>query len=177
MRKLMLVLVALVAFTIAVEAQAAPKSGQFGMQTAVTFTSTTFSPTGTNFSSPSGDIGVKYMITDVIGIRGALGFANSSAGTGFDIAAGFEYHLAGKGGVSPYAGAQLSYSGSSVSGGGGAPSNFGLSAVFGAEYFFSSNFSWGGEAQLGFRSASDGTTSQTTFGTAQALLILTWYLN
>ena len=171
MRKLVLVLVALVAFTIAVEAQAAPKSGQFGMQTAVTFTSTSAT------FSPSGDIGVKYMVTDAIGIRGALGFANSSAGTGFDIAAGFEYHLAGKGGVSPYAGAQLSYSGSSVSGGGGAPSDFGLSAVFGAEYFFSSNFSWGGEAQLGFRSTSNGTTSQTTFGTAQALLILTWYLN
>ena len=72
--------------------------------------------------------------------------------TAYDLGVGFEYHFGGKGGVSPYAGAALSYSGESFSTGGPTASDFGVKLVFGGEYFFSDNFSWAGELGLGYRS-------------------------
>ncbi|HVO39280.1 MAG TPA: outer membrane beta-barrel protein, partial [Spirochaetia bacterium] len=128
-------------------------------------------------------VGVKYLITDAIAIRAALGLANVAASGGsatyYDLGAGFEYHFGGKGGVSPYAGAEVSYSGESISTGGTTPSEFGLAGVVGGEYFFSNNFSWAGEARLGFDSAtSAGGVTTTSIGTIFGFsTFLTWYLN
>ena len=173
MRKLIFVAVGLSLVAAAAFAQGAPRKGAFGMQTAVIITTVT--------GSPAGSLGAKYMITDAIGVRAGLGILEMSGGgtssTSFDLGAGFEYHFPGKGGVSPYLGAELGYSGVSVSGGGATPSDFGLNAVFGAEFFLSSNFSWGGEALLGFNSGTSGGVTTTTIGTGAVAFDLTWYLN
>ena len=115
-------------------------------------------------------------------MRAGVGILNVSSGGGsftlYSLGAGFEYHFgAGKGGVSPYAGAQLSYSGESISTGGTTPSDFGLAAVVGGAYFFSNNFSWAGEARLGFDSATAAGVTTTTIGTFGFATFLTWYLN
>jgi hypothetical protein len=176
MKRLLVVILVVAAVSTAAFAQGAPRKGAFGIQTAVIITTSGFGP------GASGSLGAKYMVTDAIGLRAALGILNSSSGgastTGYDLGAGFEYHLAGKGGVSPYLGAELGYSGASFSGGGTTPSSFAVNAVFGAEYFFSSNFSWGGEAQLGFNSfTTAGGVTTTSLGTGAVSFIMTWYVN
>ncbi|HUI71196.1 MAG TPA: outer membrane beta-barrel protein [Spirochaetia bacterium] len=169
---LILTLVASLAF-----ADGAPRGGEFGIQgnLSLPFTGT--------IGSPNGSVGGKYFFTDTIALRAALGFASSSAGgtstLGYDLAAGFEYHLNGKNGVSPYVGAEMSYSGYSISTGGSTDSDFGLRGVFGAEYYFSNSFSWGGELGLGLDSAYSALskTTTTTVGTVAFRTTLTWYLN
>ncbi len=173
MKRLVLVLFLAALISGAAFAQGAPKSGEFGIQAALTFTAVA---PGTR-----GDLGAKYWINNDMALRAALGFDNISAGGGsstpYNIGVGFEYHFGGKGGVSPYAGAEFSYSGVSVSGGGTTPSDFGLMAVFGGEYFFSSNFSWAGELGLGFDSFNNTVTTTTTIGTFGFGTFLTWYIN
>ncbi len=176
MKKLLLVVIAIAVVSTAAFAQGTPRKGAFGIQTAVIITGTGAGP------GAAGSLGAKYMVTDAIGLRAALGVLNTSTGgtssTGFDLGAGFEYHFTGKGGVSPYVGAELGYSGESLSGGGPTPSEFALNGVFGAEYFFSSNFSWGGEVKLGFWSATTAGGATTTFlGTDAVSFIMTWYVN
>lgn len=155
-------------------AEGAPKAGEFGLQGSLIFTSAPF-------GSSAGDIGVKYIVSDNIAIRAGVGILNQSSGGGsltlYSIGGGFEYHFGGKGGVSPYAGAEVSYSGESLSTGGTTPSDFGLAAVVGGEYFFSNNFSWAGEGRLGFDSATAAGTTTTTIGTFGFATFLTWYLN
>jgi len=171
MKRLVLAILAVVLVSCSAFAEGAATPGQFGLQTAVTFT---------NVPGFSGDLGAKYIITNNIALRAALGLSSTSAAgastTFFDVAAGFEYHFGGKGGVSPYAGAEISYSGASIPVGKG-PSSFGVNGVFGGEYFFSSNFSVAGEARLGFRSDNAAGTTSTTFGTAGIATFLTWYIN
>jgi len=152
--------------------QGAPKAGEVGVQGSVVFT---------NISGGSaGAVGIKYLVTEKIGLRAGIGILNqSSAGvstTLYSLGVGFEYHFAGAGGVSPYVGAQLSYSGESVSSGGSTPTDFGLAGVLGGEYFFSSNFSVAGEARLGFESANTGAVTATSIGTLGFATYLTWYL-
>lgn len=174
MKKIVLAILAVVLVSSLTFAEGEAKSGQFGVQAGLTFTRTTL--------GFAGDLGAKYMITDNIAIRAALGLLNISSGgdstTLYDLGAGFEYHFGGKGGVSPYAGAEISYSGASSSAGGDTPSEFGLDAVFGGEYFFSSNFSWAGEARLGFIFDDDGAGTKTNIiGTLGFATFLTWYIN
>ena len=174
MKKIILVLVAVVAINFSAMADGAPRKGAFGIQSAVGLTSTGLSPTGS--------LGAKFFITDAMALRASLGFSSSTTsggggGTGFDLGAGFEYHFGGKGGVSPYAGAELGYSIGSPAGGGNATNVFAVNGIFGAEYFFSSNFSWAGELMLGYASSSTGPVTSSAFATGAALFILTWYLN
>jgi len=166
-----LLFIALVLVVVAAAAFAQAKKGQFGTQVAGTITSTG--------ASPAGALGARYMITDNIAVRAMLGFLNNSSTTttGYDLLGAFEYHFAGKGGVSPYVGAEIGYSGQAASGGGPTPSDFGVQAVFGAEYFLSSNFSWGGEASLGFDSATSAVPATTTKLSTSVSTLLTWYLN
>jgi hypothetical protein len=111
-------------------------------------------------------------------VLGLLSISSGGASTTlFDLGVGFEYHFGGKGGVSPYAGAQISYSGASVPAGGTAPSQYGIDAVFGGEYFFSSNFSWAGEARFGVVSDSTAGVKTTYIGTLGFAAFLTWYIN
>lgn len=163
-------------------AEGTPRGGDIGIQGSLVFPSLVFSSTGNSPAFPMGSLGAKYFITEAIAVRAGIGLDNVAPGgastTGYDLAGGFEYHFGGKGGVSPYAGAQLSYSGSSLSGGGSTASDFGLRAVFGGEYFFSNNFSWAGELGLGFDSAkAAGGANTTSIGTAAFSTALTWYLN
>ncbi len=171
MKKMILVAFLVAAIGAAAFAQGAPRGGTFGAQVAGTITSVT--------ANPIGALGFKYMITDAIGIRAMLGFLNTSnpSSTVYDLLGGFEYHFAGKGGVSPYLGVQVGYSGESVSGGGNTPSDFGLRAVFGADYYFSSNFAWGGEMMLGYDSFTNTTPATTTALFTGVSTVLTWYLN
>jgi hypothetical protein len=173
MKKLLLVMLASVMIGSLGFAEGMAKAGKLGLQTAITFTNAT--------GSSAGDIGVKYIITDEIALRAAIGLlhysGSGSSQTLFDIGAGFEYHFRALGGVSPYAGAALSYSGESLSSGGSTPSDIGISALGGAEYFFSSNFSWAGEARIGFGSYNSGSSTTTRIGTlGMYTFIMTWYL-
>ena len=126
---------------------------------------------------PSAALGAEYMIADTMGIRAGLGFINSGSTTDYSLAAGFEYHFPAKGGVSPYVGGEVSDSGQSRSSGGTTPSQFGVNAVFGARYFFSTNFAWGGEVRLGYTSTTAGATTTTALGTDSVQIDLTWFLN
>ena len=174
MKKLVLVMLAMVVVNSLVFAEGEPAAGKFGVQTRLIFTSTSL-PSASGF-------GAKFMINDSIALRAALGILNykssGSSITLFDLGAGFEYHFAPKGGVSPYVSAELSYSAASFSGGGTSPSDFGLCAAIGGEYFFSSNFSWAGEARLGYDSYKDGAGVTTTYiGTFGFATFLTFYIN
>jgi hypothetical protein len=174
MKKLPLVVLASVLAGSLGFGQGMAKAGKFGLQTAITFTDAT--------GSSAGDIGVKYMIADGLALRAALGVlhygGSGSSQTLFDVGAGFECHFRALAGVSPYAGAALSYSGEVLSSGGSAPSDFGIAALGGAEYFFSDNFSWAGEARLGFRTYDSGSSTTTRLGTlGMYTFIMTWYLN
>ncbi len=172
MKKLLLVVIMVAVVGVLAHAQAAPRAGEFGIQGALIFTS---------IGATTGAVGAKYWINNDMAVRAAVGFQNVSAGGGsttpYDFGGGFEYHFGGKGGVSPYVGAEISYSSHSTSAGGTQPSMFGLQAVFGGEYFFSSNFSWAGEAGLGFASATAGGVTTTTVGTFGFGTFLTWYIN
>jgi Outer membrane protein beta-barrel domain len=175
MKRLLLVLVAVLAINFSVMADGAPRKGTIGIQTAVGVATNTG-------LAPGGALGAKFFITDAIAVRASLGFSSSTTsggggGTEFDLGAGFEYHFGGKGGVSPYAGAELGYSIGSPAGGGNATNVFAVNGVFGAEYFFSSNFSLAGELMLGYASSTTGPFTSSAFATGAALFILTWYLN
>jgi hypothetical protein len=174
-KKLLLLVIFIVVLGSTAFAEGAARGGQFGIQTAVILSATGISP------GPGAALGAKYMISDNMALRAALGIVNISSGggstTAYDLGVGFEYHFGGKGGVSPYVGAQVGYSGGSFSGGGTAPTDFGLNGVFGAEYFFSSNFSAAGELSLGFNSGTAGGVTTTVIGTGSALFLLTWYIN
>jgi hypothetical protein len=164
---LVLLLVGYLAF-----AEGAPKGGDFGIQGGLNFTSVV----------PVASLGVKYFINDNIALRAGVGLVNVYNGgttittTGYTFAGGFEYHFGVKGGVSPYLGAQVSYSGESISGGAAGSSDAAIRAIVGGEYFFSNNFSWAGELGLGYESVYNGTTTSTEIGTVGASFIITYYL-
>ena len=172
MKKLVLVTLAILLAGGFALAEGIASPGQFGLQTAVTLTNAGL--------SPSFDVGAKYILTTNIALRAALGLlSSSSAGsstTYFDLGAGFEYHFGGTGGVSPYAGAEISYSTTSAPGGNG-QSQFGLAGVFGGEYFFSSNFSWAGETRLGVLLDHSAGVNTTILGTIGFATFLTWFIN
>ena len=173
MKKLLLVLAAVVLISAFTYAEGAPKAGEFGIQGGVTFTGV-FGPL-----IAAGDLGAKYWLSNALALRAGVGFDNNAAPalttTAYDLGVGFEYHFAGKGGVSPYAGAALSYSGESFSTGGPTASDFGVKLIFGGEYFFSDNFSWAGELGLGYLSAYNGATTTTLLTTFGMGTFLTYY--
>jgi hypothetical protein len=162
------------------------KQGEWGIQTSLGVASSTILATSS--------VGFKFMVSHNVAIRAEAGFSTfSPAGgggstSGFEFGAGFEYHLtSAPGSVSPYLGLQAGFGGGSVSGGGTTPSLIGANAVFGGEYFFSSNFSAAGEIGVGFSSLTNqpaptpqdptATGSSTTFGTRSVIFIVTWYMN
>ena len=171
MKRLILVIVIAV-FGVAAFAQAKP--GQFGIQGGFILTGLTNITSGT-------DLGCKVWVTDAMALRASLGLlSQSTAGTtttGFTLGAGLEYHFAGKGSVSPYVGAEVGYSGVSVSTGASTPSDVAVDAVFGGEYFLTSNFSWGGQLMLGVESYSPAVGSSTSYLYTAFATSLTWYLN
>jgi hypothetical protein len=174
MKRLMVSVLLLAAAGALVFAEGAPKGSEFGIQTSLGVTN---SPVGGGVSS----IGAKFFLTDAVALRAEFGLLSSSGGgtttTGFEFGVGGEYHFAGKGGVSPYIGAQFGYGGGSVPGGAAAPSIFAILAAFGGEYFFSSNFSLAGEVRFGFSSENAAGVTTSNIGTAGVGLIGTWYIN
>jgi hypothetical protein len=172
MKRLVLVLIAVVLISISAFAEGTPKAGEFGIQTSVAVFTFLSVP-------PLASLGAKYWITDAMALRAGLGFASQSGSnsmTAYDIGAGFEYHFAGKGGVSPYAGIQASINSQTPSGG-SATTGYMINAVLGGEYFFSNNFSWGGEIGIGVGGSDNNGVTSTLVSTVGAATILTWYLN
>jgi hypothetical protein len=173
LKKLVLIIMATVVICLTVDAQGAfPKAGQFGLQTDLVFTSTGF--------GNAGDVGAKIMITDNLALRLALGVQGStlslsSINTLVDLGAGLEFHFRIKGGVSPYLGVEVSTNVASFTDVDYLSYGGGICAVFGGEYFFSSNFSWAGEARVGgiyFAEPPSGAIGTLGFAT-----FLTWYFN
>ena len=75
MKKLVLVILAIVVVSSSAFAEGAPTPGQLGLQTAVTFT---------NVPGFTGDLGAKYIITSNIAVRAALGLSSTSSGGALD---------------------------------------------------------------------------------------------
>ena len=186
MRRMALVVLSAVATISVAQAGDMARSGEWGIQSALSVGSSPVLATTA--------VGAKFMVSHAVAVRAEVGFQTvSPAGggnsvTGYEFGAGFEYHLtSAPGNVSPYVGLQLGFGGGSTGGGGNTPMRFGANAVFGGEYFFSSNFSAAGEIGIGFNSLSNqpaptiqdpnATGSTTTFGTGSAIFILTWYMN
>ncbi len=182
MKNIALVLLAIVLVSSMAFSADIAKSGQWGVNTSLSIQTA-----GVGFQSA----GFKFMATDNIAIRAAVGFTSQASGgtnsqttSGYGFGAGFEYHMAAVGGVTPYLGLQAAYAGTSypnLPAGQSNPNSFTIAGVYGGEYFFSSNFSLAGEVGIGFNSFSTGVTgasAQTTFGTVGvAGLVATWYLN
>ena len=175
MKKIALVLIAIVLVSSAAFSQGMAKSGQWGVQTALGAGGIT-----------SNTIGFKFMASENLAVRLEAGFNSFSPGGGapsnsaYGFGAGFEYHMTAVGSVSPYVGLGAGYSGLSIGGAVNNPSWFDVKGYWGGEYFFSSNFSWAGQVGLDFVSFSPGGggNSQTTIGTnGSATMIATWYLN
>ena len=186
MKKVALVLMAIVLVGSVAMSQGMAKSGQWGIQTSLGVASSPVRTTPT--------VGLKFMASENLAVRVEAGFNSySPAGggnttTGYAFGAGFEYHMTAVGSVSPYVGFQAGYGGGSTGGGGSTQTSFGAAGVWGGEYFFSSNFSWGGEVGIGFTSTSNVLTgvdinglpiygTRSEIGTGSATLIATWYLN
>ncbi len=182
MKRLLLVLLALVLVGSVASAQMMAKSGMWGIQTSLGFA------TSTTLAAPT--IGAKFLVSDDIAIRFEAGITSASvtggAGstTGYAVGGAFEYHLTGgKGNVSPYVGLGVGFGGSSLPGGGTAPTSLTVGGFFGGEYFFSTNFSAAGQIGVGFNSTgiSGATTTTISTGsmnaTSTAAIIWTWYIN
>lgn len=170
MKRFLLVVVVVAVVSAYGFAQA--KAGEIGIQGGSTvFTTTSL--------GPAEAVGVKVVVADNIALRADLGLESFAFGgsteTLLDAAAAVEFHFGGKGGVSPYAGGEVSYSTGTFTGLPTPYSTFGVAGLIGGEYFFSSNFSWAGEARLGFISESNPT--MTILGTFGFASFLTWYLN
>ena len=176
MKRIAFVLIAIAVLSTAAMAGDMAKSGSWGIQTAIGVA-----------SSPvlsASNVGVKFMASENLAIRVEVGFVTISppggggSTSGYQVGAGFEYHMESKGGsVSPYVGLQAGYGGGSLPGGGTTPNSFAVNGVWGGEYFFSSNFSWGGEVGIGFLSTGASGNTTSAFGTTSATMIATWYLN
>ena len=205
MKKIALVLIAIALVSVTAIAGDMAKVGQWGVQASIGAATSPVQGVST--------IGAKFMASENVAIRVEAGLSSysppspgtvypsttpaypSGSTTGYEFGAGFEYHMTAVGGVSPYVGLQAGYaSGSTPAPAAPAtapptPATFSVTGVWGGEYFFSSNFSWGGEIGLGFSSttniwnggvdASGKLTygSSSTIGTGSATMILTWYLN
>jgi len=179
MKKIALVLMAIAVLSAAAFAGDMAKSGQWGIQTSL--------------STSSQTLGLKFMASENLAIRAEGGFQSStpavasgqtsSSTTFYVFGAGFEYHMMGVGGVSPYVGLGGGYLGSSypnLQAPYTNPNAWFIEGHWGGEYFFSSNFSWAGQLGLKYTSASDGITGDSnanSFNTFNATMIATWYLN
>jgi hypothetical protein len=134
-----------------------------------------------NISTNTGslNIGMAYMPSDQLSLRGELGFRSYKDTSGdrsseFTFTANMWYYLHTAESVSTFLGGALGFGSASDAAGNGT-SLLSLSGFFGAEYWFSSHFSWYGHIGIIYasytvaeRPASDFFTSATTG--------LTWYL-
>src|SRR5262245_6773002 len=179
MKKIALVLMAIAIVSTAAFAGDMAKSGQWGVQTAL--------------SNQSWTLGLKFMASENLAIRAEGGFESttpavpsgqtSSSTTYYLFGAGFEYHMMAVGNVSPYVGLGGGYAGQSLPNlpaGQSNPNQWFVEGHWGGEYFFSSNFSWAGQIGLQYNSTSTGLSgysSANSFSTFNATMIATWYLN
>jgi hypothetical protein len=182
MKKIALVLIAIFVITAVSFGGDMAKSGSWGVQTSLGVASSPVQSTNT--------LGLKFWASDNMAIRVEAGYQSvtppvGDATSGYAIGGGFEYHMTAIGSLSPYVGLQLGYGGGSVPGGGTTMSTFAVKGAWGAEYFFSSNFSWAGEVQLGYTSISNvpytdingpHTGTESAFGTGSATMTLSWYM-
>lgn len=177
MKRLLLVLLAVVLLGSVASAQMMAKSGMWGIQTSLGFA---FSPIA---AAPT--LGAKFVVSDDIAIRFEAGISSTSppggggSTTGYAVGADFEYHLSGgKGNVSPYLGLGVGFGGGSVPGGGTTPTALTVGGFFGGEYFFTTNFSAAGQIGVGFTTAGVSGATTTTIATAGVgAVVWTWYIN
>ncbi len=153
-----------------------PKKGMYGITTTI---SKGFGQSENISTNNDGlNIGMAYMPSDQIGLRGELGFRSHKDTSGaknseYTFTANVWYYLQTTENVSTFLGGALGFgSASDAAGKGTSLLNFG--GFFGAEYWFSPHFSWFGHIGFVYASytvaekpASDVFTSATTG--------LTWY--
>ena len=177
MKRIALVLMAIVVVSAVAFSGDMAKQGAWGVQTSLGLASATV---GTAITT-----GWKFRVSDNMAVRAEVGFGSSSppggggSSSGYGFGAGFEYHWnpSGMGNVSPYVGAGLGYGGGSVTGGGTAATDLRFAGFVGGEYFFSSNFSAAGQVGLGFQSVGASGNTASNIGTVSMTGIWTWYLS
>ncbi len=154
---------------------AQPQKGIYGITTTI---SKGFISKNISTSSGSLNLGMAYMPTDRINLRGELGFrsqkdTSNSTSSEFTFTANCWYYLQTTENVSTFLGGAVGF-GSATDVAGKGTSLLNLGGYFGAEYWFSQRFSWFGHFGIIYASykiatkpASDIFTSATTG--------VTWY--
>jgi hypothetical protein len=155
---------------------AQPKKGIYGITTTLSKGFGTASDISTNSGSMS--IGVGYMPTDMINLRGELGFRSQKDTTGlkhseFTFTGSLWYYLQTSEGVSTFLGGSLGF-GSATDIGGKGTSMVSLGGFFGAEYWFSQHFSCFGHIGFIYASYTIAEKPASDFFTS-ASTGLTWY--
>jgi hypothetical protein len=148
-----------------------PKKGKFGITTAISKGFVQSQNISVNAGSLN--IGMVYLPTDRISLRCEIGFlshkdTSEAKNSEFTFTSNLWYYLQTTENVSTFLGGSMGFGSASTASGNGM-SLFSLSGYFGAEYWFSSRFSWFGHIGLVYNSysvaekpASDIFTSATT---------------
>jgi hypothetical protein len=162
MKRLSLLAVALVAISSLAFSQLKP--GGMAVTTAI---------------GPGGAIGGAYALSENMRLNAGVNFSSASnagtSSTAFGIGAGVWMYQQAMENVTTFYGGGLTYGSSGPSG--STTSTFSVAGNFGAEYWFSPRFSWGGYVSAGFSSTSFAGTSSSNFGTMGVSTSLTWWLN
>ncbi len=133
-----------------------------------------------NISTSSGtlNIGMSYLPTDRIGVRGDVGFLSQKDTSGsrnseFSFTGNVWYYLRTVESLSTFLGGSLGFGSVSTTSGKGI-SQISLGGFFGAEYWFSQRFSWSGRIGIIYSSYSVAEKPASDIYTSAATS-LTWY--
>jgi hypothetical protein len=154
-----------------------PKKGMYGISVAISKGFETSQNISTNTGSLN--IGMAYMPSDQLSLRGELGFRSYKDTTGdrsseFTFTANMWYYLHTAESVSTFLGGALGFGSASDAAGNGT-SLLSLNGFFGAEYWFSPHFSWYGHIGIIYASYTVAERPASDFFTSAATG-LTWYL-
>lgn len=124
-------------------------------------------------------LGVAYAFSENTRLNGELEFSSvsptgGSSQTNFGIGATLWIYQPAMENVTVSYGGGLGYG--STSSGGVSSSSISILGEFGAEYWFSPKFAWGGQLTLGFNTSGPSGAKTSTFGTGMSTS-LTWWFN
>lgn len=167
MKKVLLVVVAV--FIVSAMSFAQLSAGKIGVSTDMPV-----------FGAPNlNSIGGAYALSENMRLDAGIAFTSvappspAKSQTGFGLGASVKMYSPAMENVTYFYGAGFSFG----TYGDPAVSSFGVNALGGAEYWFSSRFAMGGYASFGFGSTGASGAKTTTIGTMGVSTTLTWWIN
>ena len=130
---------------------------------------------------PGTAIGGSYALSENMRLNVGLEFQSMSRPaplasiTTFGVGAGVWMYSAAMENVTMFYGGNFSYGSTGPSG--ATSSTLSVAVDLGAEYWFSSRFSWGGYVSAGFASSGPSGATTSTFGTMGVSTSLSWWFN